>query len=173
MSAYRRQTIKSVTCFLKCGHEYLFVHRNKKGNNVDADKLNGIGGKLEHNENFLQCALRETAEETGYKVVADDCQLSAVINMHGGYEDDWLMCFFVIDVPSKKIPIGMENDEGELIWIHQDKLLDTDYKLVDDLRYGWQEIINPDNILFASVEINDKEQVETWNQSLLTYPLQP
>jgi 8-oxo-dGTP diphosphatase len=155
-----RETKKSVTCFLQCGDEYLFVHRTKKGNDTDANRLNGIGGKLEKGENFLEAALRETAEETGYVVVENDCHLAGVVNLEGGYDQDWNMCFFVISVDSKNIPLGSSNAEGELLWLHKDNVLNSSYVLVDDLHYLWQKIIAQNSIFFAGTVMDEKEKVD-------------
>lgn len=162
-----RITIKSVTCFLNYQDEFLFVHRTKKGNDTDAQKLNGIGGKLEPGENFLECALREIAEETGYHVSGKECTLAGVVNMTGGYKNDWLMCFFVINVSSKEIPIGSENAEGELHWINKDELLQSNFNLVDDLHYCWQDIVNK-KLFFASAKVNEHEKIKVWNANYLT-----
>ena len=155
-----RETKKSVTCFLQCGDEYLFVHRTKKGNDVDADRLNGIGGKLEKGENFLEAAIRETAEETGYVVHEKDCHLAGMVNLEGGYAQDWNICFFVISVDSKNIPLGPSNAEGELLWLHKDSVLNSGYELVDDLNYLWKKITAQDSIFFAGTVMNEKEKVE-------------
>jgi len=53
-----KKTIYSVTNFLHCGDDYLFIHRTKRQNKTDGNRLNGIGGKLEPGENFLQAAIR-------------------------------------------------------------------------------------------------------------------
>ncbi len=156
-----RKTIKSVTCFLQCGDEYLFIHRTKKGNDTDANRLNGVGGKVDPGENYLQTALRETQEETGYVVVEADCRLAGVVSLEGGYADDWLMCFFTITVPSKDIPRGTSNEEGELVWLHKDAVLNSEYELVDDLNYLWQKITAQQGIFFAHTLINDQEKIET------------
>ncbi len=44
---------------------YLMLHRIKKEKDVNKDKWIGIGGKFLPEETPLQCALRETMEETG------------------------------------------------------------------------------------------------------------
>jgi 8-oxo-dGTP diphosphatase len=154
-----RETKKSVTCFLQHGDEYLFVHRTKKGNDTDANRLNGIGGKLEKGENFLQAAIRETAEETGYLVVEKDCYLAGVVSLEGGYAQDWDICFFVISVDSKDIPLGSSNAEGELLWLHKDSVLNSDYELVDDLHYLWQKIIARSSVFFAGTILDENEKV--------------
>lgn len=154
-----RKTIKSVTCFLHCGDEYLFIHRTKKGNDTDANRLNGIGGKVDPGENYLETALRETAEETGYVVREQDCELAGIVSLEGGYAEDWIMCFFTIAVPDKNIPLGDHNDEGELLWLHKDKVLDANYELVDDLHYLWGRIVAGGKPFFAHSIVNDAEKI--------------
>ncbi len=155
-----RETKKSVTCFLQCGDEFLFIHRTKKGNDVDANKLNGIGGKLEPGENFLDAAIRETEEETGYVVSQKSCILTGIVSLEGGYAQDWVISFFVIPVETKTIPWGMENSEGQLVWLHKDSVLTSGYELVDDLNYLWNKIATHSKIFFASTVVNKNEKIE-------------
>lgn len=162
-----RKTIYSVTNFLHCGNDYLFIHRINRDNKVDGGRLNGIGGKLEPGENFLQTAIRETIEETGYQIVAENVKLAGVVRMQGGYTDDWMMSFFKIEVPTKEIPLGNINDEGELIWLPAEKVLTSGYDLVDDLHYCFNDIVK-DNIPFmAHAQMTEEEKVKTWNISYL------
>lgn len=162
-----RFTQKSTTCFVHCGDEYLFIHRTKKGNDSDAGKLNGIGGKLEVGENFLDSAIREIEEETGYIVQSGECKLAGVVNMTEGYKDDWVMCFFTVEVPSTEIPKGSENDEGQLLWLHKDNVLTANYQLVDDLHYCWNDICKENNIFFAGAVVSEEEKIITWNSTFL------
>lgn len=161
----QKLTKKSVTCFLHCGDEYLFIHRTKKGNSTDANRLNGVGGKLERGEDFLACAVRETYEETGYVVLKSDFQLAGIISLEEGYKEDWIICFFVIEVKSKDIPFGNENSEGELIWLHKDKVLSSEYDLVDDLNYCWKQITAGPWPFFAAAILNDQEKITNWQLS--------
>ncbi|PIR62451.1 MAG: hypothetical protein COU65_03380 [Candidatus Pacebacteria bacterium CG10_big_fil_rev_8_21_14_0_10_42_12] len=157
-----RITKKSVTCFLHHGEDYLFIHRTKKGNSVDVGRLNGIGGKLELGENFLTCAIRETQEETGYAITPKDCHLAAVVSLEEGYLEDWIMCFFVIEVKSKDVPLGLENDEGSLMWLHKDEVLTSGYELVDDLNYCWDQITEGPWPFFAAAILNENEKITNW-----------
>ena len=68
---YRRLVQTSVTCFLYHGDDYLFLKRNLS-KRIDPGRLNGIGGRVEPRENYLDAAIRETKEETGYQVSVDD-----------------------------------------------------------------------------------------------------
>lgn len=155
-----RITKKSVTCFLRFEDDFLFIHRTKKGNDTDANRLNGVGGKLEYGEDFLSAAVREVFEETGYVVQKDDCALRAIVNMQGGYTDDWVICFFVMTVSTKEVPTGLENSEGELLWLHKDNVLTSGYELVDDLNYCWNDLANTDKMLFIGAEVNEQEKIE-------------
>jgi len=170
MDAKIRLTKKSVTCFLRCGQEFLFVYRNKKGNSVDFGRLNGVGGKLKPTENFFECAVREVKEETGYQVSQTNCRLAAVVNLEDGYADDWVMCFFVIDVPSKEIPLGRENDEGQLLWLDKDKVLLSDYQLVDDLYYSWEDIVADNRgTIFFSAQLDENEKIKHFTKTFLPF----
>lgn len=162
-----RKTIYSVTNFLHCGNDYLFVHRVNRENKVDGGRLNGVGGKLEPRENFLQTAVRETIEETGYQVKEKDFRLAGVVRMQGGYEDDWMMSFFKVEVPSKDIPIGNSNHEGDLIWLPSEKVLTSGYDLVDDLHYCFDDIVKDNIPFFAHAQMTKEEKVKSWNVNYL------
>lgn len=156
---YARLVQTSVTNFLKCGNEYLFVKRSAD-KKVDAGRLNGIGGKLEPGEDYLTCALRETEEETGYQVSEKDCRLAGVVKLEGGYEEDWVMCFFVIDVPDKQVPRGMKTDEGQFMWLKADEVLHTGIEMVDDLQYLWRDIVEGKRQVFMTAQLNEKEKIQ-------------
>ncbi len=110
----KREIRTAVTNFLYCEDEYLFLLRNKN-KKVDPGRLNGVGGGVEPGENFLDAAIRETEEETGYKVRPEDMKLVGVIRLEEGYPEDWVMCFFKIKVASKNIRLGNETDDGKLL----------------------------------------------------------
>lgn len=162
LDSYARLVQTSVTNFLYCGDEYLFVKRaaDKK---VDAGRLNGIGGKLEPGEDYLSCAIRETLEETGYSVQPEDCRLAGVMKLEGGYAEDWVMCFFAICVPDKKIPVGLNTDEGEFMWIHKDKVLTNEIEAVDDLQYVWEDVLQGDKQFFMTAQLNNKEKIDRYS----------
>ncbi len=155
---YIRKVQTSITNFLYHGDEFLFLHRdpNKK---IDANRLNGIGGRVEPGENYLEASIRETLEETGYKVTSDDMQLAAIVKLEGGYSEDWVMCFFKVKVSSKEIPRGNKTDDGKLVWIHKDKVLDSEYELVDDLNYCFKDIVAGDSVFFMTAKVNDDEKI--------------
>lgn len=160
-----RLTQKSVTVFLHHQDQYLFVKRAAH-KYTDAGLFNGTGGKLDPGENFLECAVRETEEETGYLVKPEDCSLVGVINLTGGYAEDWVMCFFVIEVPTLEIPIGHNPDEGEFHWLSSEQIESGEFPIVDDLKYSWQHI-HQRQLFFMSAELNDDEKIVSHSLTLL------
>lgn len=154
---YIRKVQTSVTNFLVCGDYYLFLHRNLT-KRTDPNCLNGIGGRLESGEDYLTAAIRETEEETGYIVNEKNIKLSGVVKLQGGYPEDWVMSFFKIEVKDQNIPLGNETEDGKLVWIHKDEVLDSDYELVDDLNYCFKDIVN-DQLFFLTAELNDDHKI--------------
>ncbi|MFI5336066.1 MAG: NUDIX domain-containing protein [Opitutales bacterium] len=73
-----------------------------------------IGGKLEMatGESPFQCAIRETAEETGLRIRTEDLHLFAMI-AEKAYQGSthWLMFLFRCKVPLEKLPPDI--DEGK------------------------------------------------------------
>lgn len=163
---YMRQVQTSVTCFLYHEDHFLFLLRNKT-KRIDPGRLNGIGGRVEPGEDFLAAAIRETEEETGYKITHHNVQLSCIGRLEGGYSEDWVMAFFKINVPTKQIPLGTKTEDGELLWIHKDKVLDSEYELVDDINYCFKDIMLGRDIVFFNAKINDREKIEEINISKL------
>ena len=165
-SNYIRKTQTSVTCFLHCGDEYLFLHRHP-GKRIDPDCLNGIGGRVERAENYLDAAVRETQEETGYIVTHNDVEFAGVLKVEGGYEEEWVVAMFKIKVDSKNIPIGTKTEDGELKWFHKDKVLNSGHALVDDLHYLFEEIVKSESIFFANEQLDEKLKVVSMSISRL------
>lgn len=149
----------SVNNFIHCGDDYLFVlrHKDKK---VDAGRLNSIGGKVEPGENYLDCLIRETHEETGLVIKPEDTQFLGLLRLEGGYKDDWVAALFKTEVASKHIEHGTKTSEGEFLWIHKNKVLQSEHELVDDLHHIFGEIASGENTFFVNAVINEQEKVE-------------
>ncbi len=160
---YRRLVQTSVTLFVHCGDEYLFLKRSAD-KRVDASRLNGVGGRVEPGEDFLSAAVRECIEETGYHPQWSDIELSGVISVEGGYDEDWVMCFFKIAVPHKDVPIGLETEDGELLWLHKDAVLDSGYELVDDLHYCFSDIVEGKKQIFATYTLDEAQKVVSFSR---------
>lgn len=156
----------SVTVFLYHQGKYLILQR-PHNNKVDSGRLNGVGGKVEANENFLQTALRETQEETGYQLTEKEMQFSGLIRTHDGYPCDWIVCFFTAAVTSKTAPIGKKCREGKFLWLEPDELFTQGVELVDDLHYLFKEVVARKRVFFADIQFDDQEDVKKINVSYL------
>ncbi len=100
----------------------LMVHRIGRKDDGQLGKFNGLGGKMEREEDIHTCMEREIREEAG--IECTDITLRGIINWtgFGPKSEDWLGFIFRIDsfegTPFEK------NHEGPLEWIDIDKMGD-------------------------------------------------
>ncbi len=164
---YIRKVQTSVTNFIYCGDEFLMLKRGAH-KRIDPNKLNGVGGRVDPGEDMLNAVIRETEEETGIKANFDQVEFAGLLKIEGGYDEDWVVGIFKIKVSSKDIPIGNKTDDGELMWLHQDKVLDSEYQLIDDLRYYFKDMVEGKNFLFMNAQMDKQEKVTDFRISKLT-----
>lgn len=106
------QALNTSLCYIEQDGQYLMLHRNKKGRDLNQGKWSGVGGKFEEGESPDECLLREVQEETGltltryhYRgIVTFVCPLAATEYMH----------LFTADAFSGSVS---ECNEGELHWL--------------------------------------------------------
>ena len=137
----------------------MIVLKRNQNKRVDPGRLNGVGGRLEPGEDYMAAAIREIEEETGYKVAPEDLQLAAVGKLEGGYQEDWVMCFFKVRVSTKQIPVNSKTEDGELVWLNKDKVLGSENELVDDLNYCFKDIIEGKSIVFFTAKVGDDQKI--------------
>ncbi len=155
-----------VTVFPRYQDQYLFLFRSDQAT-VDAGRVNGVGGKVKPKENFVQAAVRETNEETGYKLSAHDFQFHGFLRTCNGYEVDWLVAFFTAQVASNHIPIGRNCPEGKLKWLTVDQLFQQKQDLVDDLHYLFRIIDQGQQQFFGTAQLSSREKVVDMNLTCL------
>lgn len=153
---HARLTKTSVTNFLHFGDEYLFVMRSPLAT-INPSQLNGIGGKLDPGEDYITAAIRETEEETGYKITVSDIEFCGIIRFESKDTEDWITCFYKIAIPNKEIPHSSDTREGKLMWIHKDEVINSGHELVDDLQYIFEDIASGKNIFFINAQVEGKE----------------
>ena len=159
---YSRYTQRAVTLFIHCGGKYLFLKRSM-AKKVDPGLVNGVGGRVEPNENFLEAALREAKEETGYEIRTSNVSLAGVMTLEGGYEVDWVLCLFKINVETMEIPIGNKTEDGELIWLDKQEIMANRSQLVEDIGYCIDDIIEGKDIFFRTCRFNKELKIENSN----------
>jgi len=153
----KREKQLAVTNFIYCGDQFLFLERPTDAD-VDPGRLNGVGGKVESHEDFVSAVIRETKEETGYDITTADIEFCGFIMFEGGYKKDWVNPFFKTKVLSKEIPGRAEKEKGKLVWLHKDEVLATsNYRLIDDLHYIWNDVIAGTHQFFMNVEVEGRE----------------
>ena len=100
----------------------LLVHRNARPGDHHLGKYNGLGGKMERDEDIAACMRRELREEAGIEVTA--MQLRGTISWpgFGRNGEDWLGFLFVITAYEGTPP--PHNVEGTLEWIEIERILE-------------------------------------------------
>jgi 8-oxo-dGTP diphosphatase len=98
----------------------LMVHRNARHNDLHLNKYNGLGGKLEANEDIAAGMRREIREEAGIDCL--DLSLRGTISWPGFGKagEDWFGFLFLITRYSGQP--ASSNAEGELRWVQLDSL---------------------------------------------------
>lgn len=163
---YIRPTQKSVTCFIHCGDEFLFLERDNS-KRIDPGKLNGVGGRIEHGEDYVAAAIREIEEETGYKVLPEELVFCGMFIFQEGFSEDWVAGFFKVAVTSKMIADGTKTDDGILRWIHKDDVLTQGDILIDDLHYCFAEIVNEKELFFINCGVDKNFKVNRISKHIL------
>lgn len=102
------------------GRSVLLVHRNARPGDQHLGKYNGLGGKLEADEDVLAGMRRELHEEAGIECTA--LQLRGTISWpgFGKQGEDWLGFVFLVTAFEGTPPAS--NAEGTLEWIALDAL---------------------------------------------------
>jgi 8-oxo-dGTP diphosphatase len=104
------------------GKKTLLVHRNKRKNDQHLGKYNGLGGKMESGEDIYTCLVREIEEETNIK--CGKVLLRGTINWtgFGPNGEDWFG--FIYLIKSFSGTPKSTNEEGDLIWVKVEELMD-------------------------------------------------
>jgi 8-oxo-dGTP diphosphatase len=98
----------------------LLVHRNARADDHHLGKYNGLGGKLERDEDIAAGMRREIMEEAN--IVCEAMSLRGTINWpgFGKHGEDWLGFLFVIERWSGT-PLE-SNAEGTLEWVERARI---------------------------------------------------
>jgi len=98
----------------------LMVHRNARQDDQHLGKYNGLGGKVEANEDVAACMRREIREEAGIECL--NMQLRGTISWPGFGKrgEDWFGFLFLV---TRYAGMPLErNPEGDLEWVALDAL---------------------------------------------------
>jgi len=104
------------------GSQVLMVHRNARPGDEHLGKYNGLGGKLEADEDVAAGMAREIHEEAGLVVTAMELRGTISWPGFGKNGEDWLGFVFLITAFEGEAPT--RNVEGDLEWVPLDRLMD-------------------------------------------------
>lgn len=102
------------------GRRCLMVHRNARPGDNHLGKYNGLGGKLEPDEDVMAGMRREIREEAGIECLSLRLRGTVSWPGFGKHGEDWLGFIFVVDVFAGEPPAS--NAEGDLHWVEIDRL---------------------------------------------------
>jgi 8-oxo-dGTP diphosphatase len=102
------------------GREVLMLHRNARADDHHLGKYNGLGGKIEPEEDVLAGMRREIAEEAGIECNALSLRGTISWPGFGKHGEDWLGFVFVVTAFTGT-PLEC-NPEGTLEWVAIDRL---------------------------------------------------
>lgn len=91
----------------------ILLGRKKRG--FGAFKYNGFGGKIQNNETFRQCAVRELYEESGIRVNPDRLECVALFDFQFPYDESLTHISYVYTVRVHNV-VAIESDEMEPHW---------------------------------------------------------
>ncbi len=103
------------------GRRALMVHRNRRPDDAHHGKYNGLGGKLERDEDVVAGLRREVREESGLECV--ELALRGTISWPGFGKggEDWFGFVFRIDRFAGEPHAA--NPEGDLEWVETERIL--------------------------------------------------
>ncbi|MCD8138505.1 MAG: 8-oxo-dGTP diphosphatase [Planctomycetaceae bacterium] len=98
----------------------LMVHRIARRHDDQLGKYNGLGGKMQPDEDVAACMVREIREEAGIEVTA--MELRGTINWtnFGPKGEDWLG--FIFRITAFEGEPREASEEGPLAWVELDRL---------------------------------------------------
>lgn len=136
----------------------LLVHRTRE-NDDHLGKFNGLGGKMERNEDLVTCMKREIYEEAG--ITCTKLSLRGSINWtnFGPKEEDWLGFIFRIDAFE-----GTVNDrspEGPLKWVAIKDIMTL--PLWEGDKHFLPLVFDDDPRAFHGYMPYNKDKVQSWS----------
>lgn len=143
----------------------LMVHRNARANDHAFGKYNGLGGKLEPDEDLAAGMAREIREEAGIEVRAMRLRGTLSWPGFGDGGESWFGFVFVIDDWDGE-PLR-ENPEGVLEWVPVERILRNELPMWEGDRLWLHMVFDDDPRPFHGLEPYDGLELlaERWSFS--------
>lgn len=138
--------------------QVLMVHRSARADDDQLGKYNGLGGKMERDEDVAACMVREIREESGLEVT--EMTLRGTINWtnFGPKGEDWLGFIFLVTKFTGE-PFAA-NEEGPLSWIALERL--GELPMWDGDRHFLPLVFDGDPRPFHGVMPYERERLLGW-----------
>ncbi len=146
-------------------NEVLMIHRNARPDDLHYGRYNGLGGKLERDEDVVSGMRRELREEAGIEAV--ELQLRGTISWpgFGRNGEDWLAFIFLITGWQGTPPAA--NHEGVLEWVPLQRVLDLSLNLWPGDRYFLPLVFGAEPRQFHGVMPYRDGQPVNWSYTLI------
>ncbi len=161
-----RKLIPATLIYGRYKDQVLMLHRNLRDAKADAHagKWNGLGGKLELEEDPRAGAKREFKEETGWDLPIEAFVAKGVIqfpNFRADRGEDWLVFIFEAWVSEPRA--NLKCDEGTLAWIDAREVMGLNLWPGD--RLFLPQVLTGDSVI-GSVSYEKGLVVRSWVQTL-------
>ena len=145
------------------GKKTLLIHRNTRDDDHHLGKYNGLGGKLEPDEDIVAGFKREVREEAG--IDCEDVVLCGTISWpgFGKHGEDWFG--FIFKVTRFSGTPFTKNPEGTLSWIPVENMLDL--PLWEGDKYFLPLVFSDDSRQFHGVMPYQDGRPVNWSYSLI------
>lgn len=145
------------------GKKVLLIHRNRRHDDAHFGKYNGLGGKLNREEDVIACLRREIREEAGLEIDAPKLRGTISWPGFGKGGEDWFGFIFLIDRWTGE-PL-QENPEGTLEWIEVSRIMEL--PLWEGDRYFLPLVFDKAGKQFHGVMPYKDGQPVTWKYDLI------
>ncbi len=145
--------------------QVLTIHRNTRPDDLHYGKYNGLGGKLERDEDVASGMCREILEESGIEAL--ELSLRGTISWlgFGKHGEDWLGFIFII--PKWRGQPFASNPEGTLEWVSVRRVLDLSLNLWPGDRFFLPLVFNSEPRQFHGVMPYENGQPVGWRYTLV------
>ena len=126
--------ILATLCYIKHNGHTLMVYRNKKPNDIQEGKWNGLGGKFEPGESPEECVAREVWEESGLQI--RNPRLHGLLMFPNFKGHDWYVFVFTAREFEGDL---IDSPEGKLEWIPDELLASLNLWASDHIFFPWIE----------------------------------
>ena len=145
------------------GQSVLMIHRNARPDDQHYGKFNGLGGKLDADEDVAAGMRREIREEAGIEV--EEMTLRGTVSWpgFGKNEEDWFAFVFRIDRWSGT-PLAL-NPEGALEWVPLTRL--PELNLWDSDRMWLDMVFERTPKMFHGIAPYKDGKLVSWGYTLI------